>query len=118
MEDFKKGIHILSTLELKETHWHTDCDAWLASIRSLIIEHGLHEVGSTHYIFPNLSYTAAICLMESHICIHTWPEHNKVYLDIYVCNLHTDNTDKAIQVYNNIVSILQATIIQESKLER
>lgn len=114
----KQGLHILSTLELNDSPWLTNCQGWLEIISHMISKHGLNEVGKTHYEFPNQSYTAAVCLKESHICIHTWPEYKRIYLDIYVCNLLTDNRTKAIQVYEEIIQLFDAKVIHESKIER
>ena len=34
-------------------------------------------------------------IAESHLAIHTWPEHGFVTIDVYVCNYTTDNSAKA-----------------------
>jgi S-adenosylmethionine decarboxylase len=31
-------------------------------------------------------FTGIICLAESHISVHTWPENFKMYLDVFICN--------------------------------
>ncbi|MDR2411800.1 MAG: S-adenosylmethionine decarboxylase [Candidatus Peribacteria bacterium] len=33
-----------------------------------------------------------MCLTESHISIHTWPESKFLTLDVYVCNYNDDNS--------------------------
>jgi len=37
------------------------------------------------YTFPNGGYTVIILLSESHASIHTYPENNSLYLDIFTC---------------------------------
>lgn len=39
--------------------------------------------------------TGVVLLAESHLAVHTWPEQGAVTLDVYVCNLGSDNSDKA-----------------------
>lgn len=39
--------------------------------------------------------TGVVLLAESHLAVHTWPEQGAVTLDVYVCNLGRDNSDKA-----------------------
>ena len=39
--------------------------------------------------------TGVVLLAESHLAVHTWPELGAVTLDVYVCNLATDNSAKA-----------------------
>ena len=39
----------------------------------------------THYAFLNGGETALALLAESHISIHTWPEHKYAAADIFMC---------------------------------
>ena len=56
---------------------------------------GLTVVGESFYQFEPQGVTGTVLLAESHIAIHTWPEAGFVTVDVYVCNLTTDNTAKA-----------------------
>lgn len=47
-------------------------------------------VGQVEHHFSPEGYSAVLVLEESHLSIHTWPEHNYVSLDLYSCNLDTD----------------------------
>ena len=58
---------------------------------------GLTVVGDCFYQFEPQGVTGTVLLAESHIAIHTWPEAGFVTVDVYVCNLQTDNTAKAEQ---------------------
>ena len=35
---------------------------------------------------PYQGFTGVICLAESHVSIHTWPEHKKMAIDVFICN--------------------------------
>lgn len=48
-----------------------------------------------HQFYPQ-GVTGLLLLAESHISIHTFPEHNFASMDFYLCNLARDTT-KAIQ---------------------
>lgn len=39
--------------------------------------------------FPVQGITGVVILAESHIAIHTWPEHNHIALDIFTCGKDT-----------------------------
>jgi S-adenosylmethionine decarboxylase proenzyme len=39
--------------------------------------------------------TGVVLLAESHLAVHTWPELGAATVDVYVCNLGTDNSAKA-----------------------
>ena len=56
---------------------------------------GLTIVGDSFHQFAPQGVTGTVLLAESHLAIHTWPEHGFVTVDVYVCNLATDNTAKA-----------------------
>lgn len=38
-----------------------------------------------HHFGQNMGVTGVIMLAESHISIHTWPEHHFAALDIFMC---------------------------------
>ena len=43
----------------------------------------------THRFVPQ-GITALALLAESHISIHSWPEHGYAAIDVFTCGLHTD----------------------------
>ena len=68
---------------------------------------GLTIVGERFHQFEPQGVTGTVLLAESHIAIHTWPEAGFVTVDVYVCNLTTDNTAKAEQVFATLAAALQ-----------
>jgi len=68
---------------------------------------GLTVVGERFFQFEPQGVTGTVLLAESHIAIHTWPEAGFVSVDVYVCNLTTDNTEKAEQVFRTLEAKLQ-----------
>lgn len=36
-------------------------------------------------------FTGVVCLAESHVSVHTWPEYNKMAVDIFICNLEQED---------------------------
>ena len=57
---------------------------------------GLQPVGELFHRFPPPGgVTGVVLLAESHLAVHTWPELGAVTLDVYVCNLQTDNSGRA-----------------------
>jgi S-adenosylmethionine decarboxylase proenzyme len=103
------GIHLLG-------EWY-DCPAdtpeftQAGALRSLCIEaarnSGLTVVGDSFYQFEPQGVTGTVLLAESHIAIHTWPEAGFVTVDVYVCNLQTDNTAKAEHVFRALEAALK-----------
>ena len=103
------GIHLLG-------EWYecpADAPEFTQSgpLRSLCIraaqDAGLTVVGDSFYQFEPQGVTGTVLLAESHIAIHTWPEAGFVTVDVYVCNLQTDNTAKAEQVFRTLEAALK-----------
>jgi S-adenosylmethionine decarboxylase len=42
-------------------------------------------VGSSFHQFDPIGVTGVLVLSESHFSAHTYPEHNKVYIDVFCC---------------------------------
>ena len=58
-----------------------------------VADAGLQAVGELFHRFPAPGgVTGVVLLAESHVAVHTWPELGGVTLDVYVCNLHADNS--------------------------
>jgi len=103
------GIHLLG-------EWY-DCPAATPeftqadSLRTLCIgaarEAGLTVVGDSFYQFAPHGVTGTVLLAESHIAIHTWPEAGFVTVDVYVCNLQSDNTTKADRLFRTLEAALK-----------
>ncbi len=74
---------------------------------------GLTVLGDHFYQFEGLDATqeggatGAVVFAESHLAIHTWPERNGATLDIYVCNVTSDNSGKAERLYELLLAELK-----------
>lgn len=58
---------------------------------------GIHQCGatllsSTKHVFPPDSITMVFLLSESHASIHTYPEYNSCYIDLFTCGNRCDYT--------------------------
>ena len=68
---------------------------------------------NTHYFEPQGGVTGVVLLAESHMSIHTWPEHKYAAVDIFVCGM-LDPT-KAIEV---LEQAFQPTRVERTDLKR
>jgi len=83
-------LNTLSTHLLIELN---DCSSELLDdlngIRTALIETtkimGVTIVGETFHRFSPYGVTGVLAIAESHICVHTWPEHNYAAVDIFTC---------------------------------
>eukprot|EP01035_Chromulina_nebulosa_P023121 gene23121-29959_t len=61
---------------------------------ALIVSLALTKTGEVYHTFDNGGFTASVCLTESHVSIHTWPEYNLATFDVFLSNFRNDNSDK------------------------
>ena len=79
------GTHLL--LEMNE------CDPALLDdvplVKQVLLaaaeEAGVTVVGEVFHKFSPVGVTGIVCIAESHISIHTWPEHGYAAVDIFTC---------------------------------
>ncbi len=64
--------------------------------------------------FSPFGVSGTVVIAESHINIHTWPEHNYAAVDIFTCG-DTLNADAAI---NSLKKLLEAQELQISQHNR
>lgn len=80
---------------------------------------GLQAVGELFHQFPSPGgITGVVLLAESHLAVHTWPELGAVTLDVYVCNLHGDNSSRAKTLLSLLEAAFGATFINRQQLQR
>ena len=48
-------------------------------------EVGAHILGESFHRFHPQGVTGILAIAESHMCIHTWPEHGYAAADIFTC---------------------------------
>ena len=87
---------ILGHHTLIELH---ECDAEklrdVAGVRALMIE-AVKESGGTYvtdvfHHFSPLGVSGVIVIAESHVTIHTWPEHGYAAVDVFTCGESFDH---------------------------
>jgi S-adenosylmethionine decarboxylase len=84
---------------------------------------GLLPVGERFHGFPAENgeprgVTGVVLLAESHLAVHTWPEIAAVTLDVYVCNLGADNSAKAHQVLEALLTAFAPASVSRHALQR
>ncbi len=80
---------------------------------------GLDAVGELFHTFPAPGgVTGVVLLAESHLAVHTWPELHAVTLDVYVCNLHGDNSARAQALLAALQAAFEPQGVQQNSLLR
>lgn len=94
-----------------------------AALRTLclaaVASAGLQAVGELfHRLLAPGGVTGVVLLAESHLAVHTWPELGGVTLDVYMCNLHGDNSARAQLLLAALESAFGASQCERHRLLR
>ena len=108
------GRHVFADLYGVRTELLTDP----AVIESLLM-HAALAAGATpifakfHRFGEGLGVTGVLLLQESHISIHTWPEHGFAAVDAFMCG--TCEPRQAIDIVVNALSPASANVKEEPR---
>jgi S-adenosylmethionine decarboxylase len=112
------GTHLIATLSTNANSKLRIYDDLKTRLDKLIAEFDLHNLGEVYHNFSPEGFTAVICLSESHISLHTWPEHGKINLDIYLSNFKKVNDQTVYKLFHNLVEYFEADIVEQHELKR
>lgn len=80
-----KGMHLLCDIWFDEP-----VDNKLVDKLTSVVDENLTVMNRSRYDFEPEGSTIAYILAESHFTVHTYPEHQYISMDIYIC---TDEID-------------------------
>lgn len=81
-----RGHHVLLDLWGVEPAPLTDCALIESVLRAAAAAAGAHVLGAHMHPFgPEQGVTGVLLLAESHMSIHTWPEHGYAAIDVFMC---------------------------------
>lgn len=112
------GLHIVANFAVANVEKLNSFRLFRDFIDQQIEEFGLSKVGQVYHDFPNGGYTGVVCLTESHLSVHTWPEKNYLTFDVFLSNYMRDNRSTTLALYEKVKIFFDAVIIFEKNLER
>lgn len=115
---YNKGKHIIASLSSSSINLVAEFSACKAFLDLVIVGHKLVKLGEVYHNFLPQGFTAVVCLSESHISIHTWPEIGLINLDIYLSNFERNNDNTVEAIFSAFVQFFDATIIKQDSLLR
>lgn len=116
--EYCPGLHCLAEAETSGDVYLVDFAPLQSLWNTVINELGLTKVGETYHSFDGGGYTAFVCLTESHLSIHTWPEYKRLNLDIFLSNFKRNNNAKTELILQRTLDLFQPTSIKTHRLER
>lgn len=115
---YQPGTHLIATLFTDQVHSLEECTAFRQLVDKLIEENMLQKLGEVYHNFSPAGYTGVVCLSESHVSVHTWPEHGRINIDIYLSNYLRNNDGTVDRLYEAIKTYFAARVEQETFLKR
>jgi S-adenosylmethionine decarboxylase len=80
------GMHLIADLHGVRSAALSDLNALEALLREAATAAGAHVLSAHFHRFgTEAGITGVLLLAESHISIHTWPEHAYAAVDIFMC---------------------------------
>ncbi|WP_448587717.1 adenosylmethionine decarboxylase [Thermocrinis sp.] len=108
------GLHILADLHGINADLIDRVEDIKNLLETAVKVAGLTKISSHYYQFQPHGATGVILLAESHISIHTWPEHGLATVDVYTCG----DPSKAYKAMDYIISTLEPTRADKQVHER
>ncbi|QNA44329.1 adenosylmethionine decarboxylase [Lacibacter sediminis] len=115
---YQPGKHLIATLNTAHTANLQKYELCKELIDQLIQEHQLQKLGEVYHNFSPAGFTAVVCLSESHLSLHTWPEYGKVNLDIYLSNFQRSNDGAVQQIFDALQSFFVGDIVHSQTIIR
>lgn len=115
------GLHLTADLRGCDPHAALMCDpeALRAHCLQAVAGAGLQAVGELFHRFAGPGgVTGVVLLAESHLAVHTWPELGAATLDVYVCNLGADNSQRAQALMSGLEAAFAPTSAEHHRVQR
>lgn len=115
---YREGLHGLVDFKVADPSRLCDMTAFREYWNLLISEYGLCKVGEVYHSFDNGGFTAVVCLTESHMSIHTWPEFSRATADVFLSNYQKENNGKADEILRKTVSFFSGEVLKSHSISR
>lgn len=116
--NYQPGLHIIAEVSSSRRQLLEKFSAVKDLLDSQVDTHLLTKLGEVYHDFNPGGFTAVICLSESHISLHTWPEYGRINLDIYLSNYQRYNDDTAKKIFDSLVTFFEAEVISCQHIKR
>lgn len=115
---YQPGTHIIATIQTGSPQQLLRFTEFRDFLNDQIQHFSLRKLGEVYHDFSPHGFTGVVCLSESHISIHTWPEHKLINLDIYLSNFERNNDGTVEALYKNFISFFSANEKQVHRITR
>jgi S-adenosylmethionine decarboxylase len=115
---YNPGTHLIATLKTENRQLLVQYAEFSGLVNELINIYELQKLGEVYHNFSPSGFTGVVCLSESHLSIHTWPEHGIINIDIYLSNYLRTNDGTVQNLYEAFRQHFDAKVEKEEILKR
>ncbi|WP_310590670.1 S-adenosylmethionine decarboxylase [Dyadobacter sp. 50-39] len=118
LETYTPGLHLIATLHSDKADSLDGYSGFKALADELTDTYGLRKLGEVYHDFNPGGFTGMVCLSESHLSVHTWPEFGTVNVDIYLSNFQRVNNGTVLAIFERIATYFEAKVVSEHQIIR
>jgi S-adenosylmethionine decarboxylase len=115
---YHPGLHLIADFQSQELPTLSTYQSAKQLFDQQIAECELVKVGEVYHNFPGGGFTGVVCLAESHLSIHTWPEHGRVTFDVFLSNYLRVNDLTTRRIYEATLALFRAYDVRFTQLSR
>jgi S-adenosylmethionine decarboxylase proenzyme len=104
------GRQFVILLEQCAKEFINNPDRVVDSVSSVAQDCGLNIVNACEHRFAPQGLTVILLLSQSHLAVHTWPEHRLMTVDLFVCQ----NSFDVAAFIDRLVSVSGASRVEQS----
>lgn len=115
--DYRPGLHILASFQAEAAALE-NMQACREFFDRVISDRDLKKVGEAYHAFPGGGFTAIVALTESHLSIHTWPEHGIATFDVFLSNFLRENSETVRGIYSDVLEAFRGVELSKTEVHR
>lgn len=108
------GIHIIAEFLGVDPQKISRVDSIRPILDRVVAGSGLKIVSSSYHQFEPHGVSAVYLLRESHLSVHTWPEHSYIALDLFSCG----DEGQAMNAYAMLKKAFRPKLVRRCVLRR
>jgi S-adenosylmethionine decarboxylase len=118
MSYYQPGLHLICDAQTADTDSLYTYAATQFALNDLVKRFKLTKIGEVYHDFPNGGFTGVVCLTESHISVHTWPEFGRITFDVFLSNYQHINDQTCQYIFDELLQLYNATAVAKHELRR
>lgn len=113
------GKHFIASYAACDVKALQNVEGLKSAMRQGVKETGAQVLNESSHIFEGNGLTMVFLLSESHASIHTYPEHNACFVDLFTCGDHCHYTafDQVLRGYLKPETVSSKVLIRDEAIQ-